>query len=623
MTHKHSLLSIFAAAALTGCFGSSGSSSPTSPDTSNEDQTVTTTLTGKAADGYLANANVCLDLNLNKICDTGEPSATTTAGGEFSLAGVTQAQIDQFPLLVEIVAGETIDEDEPGIALTQGYTLSAPAGFTFVSPLTTMVQNEIEKGSTAEEAETAVQGKLGTTLNLADDYVAGKEDDSLSEEDKAEFEKLHQVAQVTANVISNNMALLEDTAETEGIKLDDLITLIVDQVFDAIDDITVQVEVAEADNDTEFDADSIATSIDKELIDLEADKLEEHIAQQEAEGQAVATSLVALIKSEGINWFWSEVEDTGAEFEYGTLTVNEQGTINDVEYSWKTGQWVLRSDDNDDNNEWLLTSTGWTAYDDSVETITLNSDTTITLHHAGLSELDETITGTQLALAGLNTSLIMDETDGDGTWAEAIPADLVFPEGAVGYKINFQTNGAHYTFNNWDDCEEQNKIGGLCNTVWHQKGTGNYQDNSPAVTLAEMVVANAVVLSGTQEDIHSLNAVHLGWMDEYTLVAELVAGGQINYYKINNTTSSVVLLTTGSWSDITVHGKTLRTISAPSYFSEYDGFFEDRDNIILLEYLDGVRIGEHTTNEEEEEFVFNSTARDFILANFDSTLVDE
>ncbi|WP_051303262.1 hypothetical protein [Psychromonas aquimarina] len=629
MTYKYSLLSIFTAAALAGCGGSSGSSSSstasTSSDTSSTEQAVTTTLSGKAADGYLSNANVCLDLNLNKVCDTGEPSAASTSGGEFSLTGVTQTQIDKFPIIVEVVAGATIDEDDPGTVLTQGYTLSAPAGFTFVSPLTTMVQNEIEKGSTAEEAETAVKGKLGTTLNLADDYVAGKKDDSLSEEDKAEFKKLHQVAQVTANVISSNMALLEDTAQAEGIKVDDLISLIVDQVFDAMDEITVQIEAAEADDSTEFDSDSIAADIDKELITLEADKLQEQIAQQEAESQAVAASLVDLIKTEGINWFWGETDDTAPEFEYGTITVNEQGLVSDIEYSWETEQWVLQSNDNDDNNEWLLTSAGWTAYDDSVETVTLNSDATITLHHAGLPELNETIKGTQLALAGLNASLIMDETDGDGTWAEAIPENVVFPQGAVGYKLDFQQNGDRYTFNNWDGCDDQNKLGGLCNTVWHQKGTGNYEDNGAAVTLAEMVVANALSLSGTQEDIRNLNAVHLGWMGKDTLAAELVAGGKINYYKINYYDSTVALLTTGSWSDITVHGKTLRTISAPNYFSEYDGFFDDRDNIILLEYLDGVRIGEHKAADEQENqgFVFNSTARDFILANFDSTLISE
>ena len=41
----------------------------------------TSTAAGKAYDGYLVGALVCVDLNLNKGCDSDEPNATTGAGG--------------------------------------------------------------------------------------------------------------------------------------------------------------------------------------------------------------------------------------------------------------------------------------------------------------------------------------------------------------------------------------------------------------------------------------------------------------------------------------------------------------------------------------------------------------
>ncbi|MGH8848934.1 MAG: hypothetical protein ACREXQ_17055, partial [Polaromonas sp.] len=68
---KLSWLALSAAVALTACGG--GSDGPAN-------------LSGVVADGYLNGATVCLDLNNNMACDAGEPSATTTAGGKYSMA---------------------------------------------------------------------------------------------------------------------------------------------------------------------------------------------------------------------------------------------------------------------------------------------------------------------------------------------------------------------------------------------------------------------------------------------------------------------------------------------------------------------------------------------------------
>ncbi len=152
-------------------------------------------MSGKVADGYLVGAKVCLDLNENKLCDDGEPSAISSAGGDFSITDATQEQIDSFPLLVEVTAG-VVDEDT-GEAITQPYTMTAPVGYEFVSPLTTMVQNEVEQGSELTEAETNLQALLGTSLELSQDYVAQQLNNELEEDVQSEYERLHQVAQVT------------------------------------------------------------------------------------------------------------------------------------------------------------------------------------------------------------------------------------------------------------------------------------------------------------------------------------------------------------------------------------------------------------------------------------------
>ena len=62
------------------------------------------TLEGRAIDGYLSNAYVCVDLNRNRICDSGEPSDTTDSVGNFSI----QSPDSDAPLILESLA-DTFD----------------------------------------------------------------------------------------------------------------------------------------------------------------------------------------------------------------------------------------------------------------------------------------------------------------------------------------------------------------------------------------------------------------------------------------------------------------------------------------------------------------------------------
>ena len=119
-------LAVAVAAAIAGCGGSS--SSLTGGGASYE-------AVGAVADGYLVGATVCLDLNENNECDTDEPSATSGENGVFTISTSTQADLDA-SIVVE-VSSTTIDEDT-GAAVGAAYTLTAPAGSAFVSPITTL-----------------------------------------------------------------------------------------------------------------------------------------------------------------------------------------------------------------------------------------------------------------------------------------------------------------------------------------------------------------------------------------------------------------------------------------------------------------------------------------------------
>ena len=89
---------------LTACGGGSGGGGTSA--------TGSTSFSGIAMDGYLYKATVFLDLNGNGIFDTGEPTATTSETGAFTLSA-TQEQINTFRLVVVAVVGTTIDQDSP------------------------------------------------------------------------------------------------------------------------------------------------------------------------------------------------------------------------------------------------------------------------------------------------------------------------------------------------------------------------------------------------------------------------------------------------------------------------------------------------------------------------------
>ncbi|BCR07038.1 hypothetical protein DESUT3_41070 [Desulfuromonas versatilis] len=167
---------------LAGCGGGgSNDSTPVSTPAS---------VSGVVADGYLVDATVFSDRNGNKVWDEGEPKTTTGAGGEYTLTG---EEVDQHPIVVLVEAGVTVDEDNPGVPVEKSYLLMAPAGRPeFISPLTTLIQGQVERGKSIGEAEDVIKGALGfASANLFANYLADSTTASPS---------LHGIAQALARV---------------------------------------------------------------------------------------------------------------------------------------------------------------------------------------------------------------------------------------------------------------------------------------------------------------------------------------------------------------------------------------------------------------------------------------
>lgn len=191
-------LAVGAALLITGCGG--GGSESSSSETPSKTDTVT--ISGRAADGYLMNATVCADLNSSGTCDAGEPSDTTRAGGAFTLE-LTPLQTAA-NIVVEAIANLTVDEDT-GQPIPAGFTLRAPINTDkeqqFISPVTTMVNNEMTKGGgkTLDQAKEAVAQRLQTSFDVMGDYVAAATNDT-DPSSQQSAARLHRIAQVTARV---------------------------------------------------------------------------------------------------------------------------------------------------------------------------------------------------------------------------------------------------------------------------------------------------------------------------------------------------------------------------------------------------------------------------------------
>ncbi len=209
------ILSFFSAAILTACGGGSGTS-PSAP----------TTFSGIVLDGYIEGATVCLDLNANQACDANEPTATSKAGGTYTLdvSGVDADKLKAAHLLT-VVPEAAKDADDGGKTLKEAgkkaFNLLAPAAAfvnsdgslksAVISPLTTLVSHEMITGSnTLETSENYVR----TRLNLAE--KTDLRQDFVSKKDAQLISKAQMLAVAMGEVKAQAKALESNPSEREA-----------------------------------------------------------------------------------------------------------------------------------------------------------------------------------------------------------------------------------------------------------------------------------------------------------------------------------------------------------------------------------------------------------------------
>lgn len=174
---------------LVACGGSSKSSS--------------NSLSGKVIDGYIQGAQVCLDLNNNMACDTGEPSAITGSDGSYSFS--YSGSIAGKHVLALVTAG-AVDSDSGTVV--EPYSLLAPAESPkTVTPLSTLVSHEmISTGASTVEA----------TANLKADFKFNHDPLNYDFKNSNDDETLKLAQAVASSIAMANKTIKNDaTAAVE------------------------------------------------------------------------------------------------------------------------------------------------------------------------------------------------------------------------------------------------------------------------------------------------------------------------------------------------------------------------------------------------------------------------
>ena len=199
--------------ALAGCGGGGSSGDAPAPPPAPTPVTLTGTV---AVDQAIQNAVVCMDLNANNLCDTGEPaSAKTGANGAYSLtydpAAVAAAQVAAASLIAPMVPGAltdantTLDAAEPGVVLAEkAYVLKqVPGKSGQINPLTTLVAAGIQAGLAENTARTNAAAQLAIAEAKIDNY----QDDPVFNENNL-VDNARLMALVTAGALEAGAVLV-------------------------------------------------------------------------------------------------------------------------------------------------------------------------------------------------------------------------------------------------------------------------------------------------------------------------------------------------------------------------------------------------------------------------------
>ena len=260
---------------------------------SNSDFVTDATVTGSVFDGAINGATVCIDVNANKACDSGEPTATTDVFGDFTMDG-------QGAIGALLMSGGK--DMGTGKAFTG--TLTAPTGSTVVSPLTSAIQSLIETGATPAAAEKSIKKALNiestaslTSYNPFTEAVNGDGDT-----DAKEILAAQSQLQTLVHAVSSSIADV------------DAGTTIADAMADAMSNIATSLETAATlagDNDVVISNKLVSDAVKSTANTVLKDKPAAQVAVKSV-ASAVAVAAIAVADTTKANVEAADITVPGA-----------------------------------------------------------------------------------------------------------------------------------------------------------------------------------------------------------------------------------------------------------------------------------------------------------------------
>ncbi|TWJ13875.1 carboxypeptidase-like regulatory domain-containing protein [Geobacter argillaceus] len=578
--------------AIAGCSGSGGSSGSGVPATG------TTSVTGVVSDGYLQGAKVFIDTKGNKKWDSSMPYATTDATGKYVMSNVSSARLAKYPVVVEVPAG-AVDADRGTV--TQPYVLQAPAGKPdFVSPLTTMVQHEVEtKGVTADQAEAKVKQNLGlsATTSLFKDFKANQ---TTAVND--EYKHAANVAMVVATAIAQNKAVIDAKVATLGLTGDQtaaVTKLILDTISQQVGTIVQQV-LANVNTATgKLDPNIVTTLVTNSNVTVstaDTTALKQQLVMQNA--TTVPVSFKDAISGTGLfnidSWQnWVNGQPTMA-YEYQKILLGPQATdgtypLSEAMFRYSNSAWTAYTGT---DTKYYLTSTGWQlASDDAGQgAVTVNTDGSITWKH-------------KIINYSMNVAAIMKNMSGVAIQPLVAPNGItvnsaaVFPGKSQAYKMSFTP--LQTTYRLWPNANVQVSTGTSI--------TKN------ATSLADII--NASVWFSVGSNSMSVKFTGTGTTTGST--------GTLSFYPIvpgamGPTLSTTALPDTGTWTiQEPVAGYQVIVVNLPISMQQYMDSYQKTP---ILGVVSGAvlygGLEYQGVTKQDRGFNYNKTAFDSILANF-------
>lgn len=161
------LIPLATALFLIGCSngGGGGGNSSSTPATG-----TTVSFTGVVVDGYISEATVCLDTNVNAKCDSGEPTTMTTSDGTFSFTNVKVPSAKLVPVIVtggtDTATGKAFVGELKHIVDVKNITNSS---YVYVTPLTDLVATSfIDSSSQSVSTITQANADVARALGLSE-----------------------------------------------------------------------------------------------------------------------------------------------------------------------------------------------------------------------------------------------------------------------------------------------------------------------------------------------------------------------------------------------------------------------------------------------------------------------